>query len=152
MTKRSSAIRSEAVTSRIMRSIRGKDSKAEMLFRRSLFATGVRYRKHYKAVPGTPDVAIVWAKIAIFIDGDFWHGNSWRTRGLPSIESQFPNRQEYWSAKIRRNIARDKQVDAELKAKTWSVLRFWESQVLSNVEMCVRHTLSVVSSAKPLSN
>ena len=110
-----------------MRCIRGKDSKAELAFRRSLFARSVRFRKHYSKLPGKPDVVIVSARIAIFVDGDFWHGNSWKQRGLPCLASQFPSRTQYWVKRIERNMERDRRVTAELKNAGWTVLRFWES-------------------------
>src|SRR5438105_4984954 len=93
--------RDPALTSRIMAAIRSKDGKAERLFRKELCGRGIRYRKHCADLPGTPDVVLRWAKLAIFIDGDFWHGNSWKLRGLPDIASQFPTRKRYWVAKIK---------------------------------------------------
>jgi DNA mismatch endonuclease (patch repair protein) len=136
--------RDEAVTSRIMASIRGKDGKAECRFRRALYARGIRYRKHYKRALGTPDVAIPWARVAVFIDGDFWHGNGWRLRGLPDLASLFPTRTEYWVAKITRNIERDKRYTAELERQGWTVLRFWESEVLQDVDHVVDHVVCVL--------
>jgi DNA mismatch endonuclease (patch repair protein) len=70
--------------------------------------------------------------VAVFIDGDLWHGNSWRVRGLSSLEAQFPTRTEWWVSKIRRNMERDQQVNEELAAAGWTVLRFWESETLAD--------------------
>ncbi len=136
-------IRPPEVTSRIMRSIKGKDSKAERLFRREFHAKGARYRKHY-SIPGTPDLVVVWARLAIFIDGDFWHGNSWKKRGLPNLEAQFPNRTHYWVTKIERNMKRDRRVNRLLRADGWTVIRFWESDVLADVTRCVRKALNAL--------
>ncbi len=69
-------------------------------------------------------------RLAVFVDGDFWHGNAWRLRGLPSIEAQFPTNTEWWTAKIRRNVERDREVTEQLEASGWRVVRVWESDVL----------------------
>lgn len=121
-----------------MKAIRGKETRAERALRSELFRLGVRYRKHYKRLPGTPDVVVVWAKLAIFVDGDFWHGNGWKLRGLPNLAAQFPTRTDYWVAKIRRNMKRDRRATADLQALGWSVLRFWESDVLADTEAVAR--------------
>lgn len=129
--------RDPAMTSRIMSKIRGKDGKAEWKFRQALYRRGVRYRKHYKKLLGTPDIAIPWARLAIFIDGDFWHGNTWRLRGLPDLASLFPTRTDYWVAKVNKNVARDRRYTKELRRSGWIVQRFWESDILANVESVV---------------
>lgn len=83
---------------------------------------GISYEKHYKGIRGTPDIAIPEKKLAIFVDGDFWHGyryTSWKKR----LNSDF------WTRKIERNIARDKRTFAYLRRHGWKVLRVWEHQV-----------------------
>jgi len=128
-----------------MKGIRGKDTAVEWRFRRALFKRGVRYRKNYAPVPGTPDVAIVGDKIAIFVDGDFWHGNGWRRRKLSSLEEQFPTNTEYWVGKIRRNMARDQEVNDRLVAAGWTVMRFWENDVLKDVDSCADEVVGELS-------
>ena len=140
--------RDKAVTSRIMSLIRGKDGKAERSFRKALYAKGVRYRKHYRRLPGTPDVAIPWAKVTVFIDGDFWHGNAWKLRGLPNLAAQFPTKTGYWVKKITRNIERDKKNSRELKRRGWIVLRFWESDILRDVDRVVDGVVSVLKAIR----
>lgn len=140
--------RSAEMTSRIMARIKSKDSRAEVMFRQSLSAIGIRYRKHHKNLPGCPDVCIVWAKVAVFIDGDFWHGNSWRLRGLPDLASQFPSRAEFWVAKLQRNMERDRKTNRELRHLGWKVLRFWESDVLRDVNAVVRKTARTLRIAR----
>lgn len=129
--------RDESVTSRIMASVRSKDTKAEVALRKELWARGLRYRKYYKDLPGKPDITIISSRIAVFIDGDFWHGN-YRNRGFNSLEEQFRgiNNSEWWIRKIRRNIERDRQVDSELKRMGFEVIRFWESEVIRDVNKC----------------
>lgn len=126
--------RDAAVTSRIMAKVGKKDGEAERKLRAALYARGIRYRKHYKRLQGTPDLAIPWARVAVFVDGDFWHGNTWRVRGLPDLAAQFPSRTEYWVAKITRNMERDRRDTAALEERGWAVFRFWESDILKDAE------------------
>jgi DNA mismatch endonuclease, patch repair protein len=137
--------RDPAVTSRIMSKIRGKDGKAECQLRRELSCRKVRYRKHYGRVLGTPDIAIPWAKVAVFIDGDFWHGNAWRLRGLPNLAALFPTRTEYWVNKITRNMKRDRAYTAKLRRLGWTVLRFWESEILKDAGRVADRVIRVLN-------
>lgn len=127
-----------------MARVKNKDSKAELNVRRRLHALGYRYRVQHKIV-GKPDIAFTRLKLAIFIDGDMWHGNAWRLRNLPNLAAMFPNRTEWWVAKIERNMERDYEVNTQLQGMGWKVLRFWESQidadidkVISEVEMAIK--------------
>jgi DNA mismatch endonuclease (patch repair protein) len=70
--------------------------------------------------------------VAVFVDGDFWHGNAHRLRGLDRLEDLFPTNREWWMKKLRRNIERDREVTASLRSNGWRVVRVWESDVLSN--------------------
>lgn len=120
-----------AVTSRIMASVRSRDSTAELAVRRRLWSNGLRYKVH-SSLPGRPDIVFTRQKLAVFIDGDFWHGNSWRIRNLPNLESQFPTRTEWWADKIARNMERDQEVNEQLRAAGWTILRYWETDVLAD--------------------
>lgn len=122
--------RDPAITSRMMARVKNKDSKAEMILRRRLHALGLRYRLHYKIL-GKPDIVFPAQRIAVFVDGDFWHGNAWKVRGLNSLSDLFPNRTEWWVTKITRNMERDVEVTRILVQEGWTVLRFWESEVLA---------------------
>src|SRR3712207_5456925 len=108
--------RDPAVTSRMMSRVRNKDSKAELVLRRELHGRGLRYRLHAKDVVGRPDLVNRSRRLAVFVDGDFWHGNpeEWRRRRLPDLAAMFPNRTEWWVAKITANIERDRRVSSEL--------------------------------------
>lgn len=121
--------RDTEVTSRMMSKVRSKDSKVELTVRRMLHAQGYRFRVHYRKLYGNPDIVFVRQRLAIFIDGDFWHGNAWKVRGLPSLEAQFPHRTDWWAAKLRRTMQRDAEVTAHLEREGWQVLRFWESAI-----------------------
>lgn len=125
--------RAPEITSRMMSAVRSRNSKAEMLVRRELHRRGVRFRLHAKDVVGRPDIVWRGRRLAVFIDGDFWHGNAWRLRGLRSLDEMFPTRREWWVAKIRRNEVRDEEVNRSLAERGWMVLRFWESDVLTDV-------------------
>ncbi len=117
--------------SRIMGKIRSKNTSVEILLRKLLNENGLRgYRLHYKII-GKPDVAYVSKKIAIFIDGDFWHGYNWKKLGKKPPKN-------YWQTKIKRNMLRDISYTKELKNQGWKVLRFWEHDVLKNPDRCIR--------------
>ncbi len=119
--------------------IRKKDTKPELALRRALWAAGLRFRKHYKEAPGTPDIAFTKARVAVFCDGIFWHGHNWEER-KPKLVSN----REYWIPKIERNMARDARVNEELTAAGWLVLRFWETDISRNVAGCVQKIQQVL--------
>jgi DNA (cytosine-5)-methyltransferase 1 len=98
-----------------------------------LFARGFRYRKNDKTVFGRPDLTLKKYKIAIFVDGEFWHGKNWEIR-----KRDHKSNQEFWYAKIERNIDRDKEVNAELMTQGWTVLRFWGDEIKKEPENCIR--------------
>jgi len=143
------ATRSDQDISAIMRKVRSNNTTPEMVFRKALWARGVRYRVSPAAIPGKPDVVISSKRIAVFIDGDFWHGNQWRRRGRAALEDQFTQtrRREYWLAKIRRNMQRDCQTTAALLADGWTVLRFWESDIRRDLDRCVQMTVDSANGA-----
>lgn len=120
------------MTSRMMARVRNKDSKAELALRRALHAAGVRYRLHAPEVTGRPDLVIRSRRLAVFVDGDLWHGNpeEVRRRGRASLAELFPTRTEWWVAKIERTMARDREVTEALRAGGWTVVRLWEHDVL----------------------
>lgn len=121
------------VTRRVMQANRSRDTKPELLLRSELHRRGVRYRLHAADVPGRPDLVIRALNLAIFVDGDFWHGNRWRLRGLDRLEDDFHSNQDFWVAKIQRNVQRDREVDERLADEGWTVLRIWETEVLADV-------------------
>lgn len=140
--------RDPAITSRMMARVKNKDSKAELAIRRRLHAQGLRYRVHYTRAYGHPDIAFTRWKIAVFIDGDFWHGNAWRLRGLPSLAAQFPHRTDWWVAKLERNMRRDQEVNKRLAIDGWVVMRFWESDVERNPDSVVARIIEKVRAVK----
>ncbi len=118
-----------------MRRIRSKDTQIEILLRKELWHRGIRYRKNYKTLPGKPDIAITKYKIAVFCDSEFFHGKDWEDL-LPRLEKS--DNREYWINKISGNMKRDDEVNKELKASGWTVLRFWGKEINKNTEECIR--------------
>ena len=122
---------------KIMQRVKSHDTKPEILLRKALWHRGMRYRKNWRALPGTPDIALTRRKIAIFVDGDFWHARGHEDNPGEQIAS----RQAYWKKKLARNVERDKDANEALTQLGWLVLRFWESDINSDLEACVRHVL-----------
>ncbi|MEU4109889.1 very short patch repair endonuclease [Streptomyces sp. NPDC027717] len=114
-----------------------KDTKAELAVRRLLHAAGLRYRVEYP-VPGMArrriDVAFTRAKVAVLIDGCFWHG-------CPQHATQPKANAEWWREKLARNVARDLETTQHLTARGWTVLRFWEHEAPEEVAVQVRATV-----------
>ena len=100
--------------------IKGKNTSIEILLRKSLWHRGIRYRKNYKRLPGTPDIAITKYKIAIFCDSEFFHGHNWEIK-----KQKLGNKRQYWIKKIERNMARDRENDLKLIAMDWVPIHFW---------------------------
>lgn len=112
-----------------MQHIRGKDSKPEIILRQALWKKGIRYRKNYKRLPGCPDIVLTRYKIAIFVDGDFWHARGYQD----NPGSQINSNKAFWQQKLTRNVERDKEVNDRLTQMGWLVLRFWESDICKNL-------------------
>jgi DNA mismatch endonuclease (patch repair protein) len=129
--------RDPAVTSRIMAAIPNRDTGPEMLLRRELHRRGLRYRVRSQ-VTGRPDLVFPARRIAVFVDGDYWHGNTWRLRGAESPEEYFAGRANsaFWTEKIRANLERDSTVNQQLTAEGWQVVRVWESDIVADVAAC----------------
>lgn len=106
-----------------MASIRKTDTKPELVLRAALRSIGITgYRCHVRALPGLPDVTFTKWRLAVFVDGVWWHGHpDWLPRG---------RRGPYWDAKIAGNVDRDLRVDAELAAMGWEVVRLWDIDVI----------------------
>lgn len=113
-----------------------KRGKAETMLAKALWHRGVRYRLNYKALPGSPDIAITKFRIAVFVDGEFWHGFDWDNR-----KAKLKSNRDYWIAKIEENIDRDYRNNALLEDMGWIVLHFWEKDVLKNLENCIEKIL-----------
>ena len=105
-----------------MRRVRRADTKPEMALRRELTRRGLRYRVDYARAAGRPDIAIVGRRIAVFVDGEFWHGKKLSAARLAEMP-------DYWQRKISRNAARDARVNAALVAEGWTVIRITDRAI-----------------------
>lgn len=115
-----------------MQRIRSKDTSIELKLRKALWHEGIRYRKNYKKLPGKPDIAITKYRIAVFCDSSFFHGRDYETR--KPVGTNF----EYWDKKIRRNMERDREVEQELRAMDWTVIRFWDKDIKKDLDGCIQ--------------
>ena len=104
-----------------MSQIKGRDTKPEILLRKTLWAMGLRYRLKTK-VTGKPDLVFAGIKIAVFVDGCQWHS-------CPTHWVRPKSHTEFWDAKFEKNRNRDVAVNGLLKEQGWTVLRFWEHEV-----------------------
>lgn len=133
-----SAPRDPETVSETMRRVRGASTSPEIAFRRALRRRGLCFRVNDPRLPGKPDIVLPRPRLAIFLDGDFWHGRQWRLRGHASLEEQFdgaPSR-AYWLQKIARNMERDCRSTAALLEAGWTVLRFWERDLRDRLDAC----------------
>jgi len=136
--RRQYVARDPALTSRIMAAVRATDNRAEVALRKALWRLGYRYRLYDRKLPGSPDLVFRSRKAVIFVDGDFWHGRILVEKGSRALRSSFrTKRRSYWVQKIHRNVRRDSEVTAALKALGWRVLRLWERDVLAHTERIV---------------
>lgn len=120
-----------------MQHIRSKDTKAEILLRKALWRKGLRYRKNVNHLPGKPDIVFTKHKIVIFVDGDFWHARGHEKNPGEQIDTN----KNYWTDKLKRNVARDRYVNELLLEQGWLVLRFWESDIKNNLDNCVEEIM-----------
>lgn len=118
-----------------MQHIRSKDTSIEIILRKALWHKGYRYRKNYKGLPGNPDIVLTKYRIAIFCDGEFFHGKDWEVL-KPRLEKG--SNSEYWIGKISRNFERDDEVNKKLLFEDWTVIRFWGNDIKYNTEECVK--------------
>lgn len=119
---------------------KGKGTKLEILFGKLLWNAGIRYRKNDKTVFGKPDFVIRKMKIAIFCDGDFWHGKNWETR-----KNDHKSNCDFWHSKIERNIERDREVNERLQTQGWKVFRFWETEIIKEPDKCLNKVLNYIN-------
>lgn len=122
-----------------MARVKGRDTGPELTLRRALYGAGVRgWRCHRKNLPGKPDLAFGRARLAVFVDGGFWHGHPSR---------YWPGRSgDYWDEKIARNQERDRRADADLDALGWRVLRLWDFEIEQDPDAAARRVIAALPS------
>jgi DNA mismatch endonuclease (patch repair protein) len=123
-----------------MRANRSRDTKPELILRRAVHALGLRYRVDFRPIPNvrrTADLVFTKARVAVFVDGCFWHG-------CPEHHVKAKRNADFWAEKARRNRERDAETNLLLKAEGWTILRFWEHEDLQaaarTVDSIVRNT------------
>ena len=127
--------RDKKIVSKNMSRIRSKDTSIEVRLRKALWHKGYRYRKNYKKLPGSPDIALTKYKIAIFCDSEFFHGKDWE-----DLEKQLKRGKnaDFWIKKISRNRERDEEINRQLMFLGWTVIRFWGKDIKRDVMQCVK--------------
>lgn len=114
--------------SEIMSRIRNRNTDIEIVLRKNLWSKGCRYRLKYK-LPGSPDIIFPRQKVAIFCDGNFWHGHNYDKEKLKYSK--------FWKEKIKKNIRRDAYVRDTLRKNGWKVLSFWETEIIRKTKKCI---------------
>ncbi len=121
--------------SRIMQSIRSKNTKPEIAMRKLLFSLGFRYVLHKKGLPGSPDIVLPKYRTVVFVNGCFWHGHTCK---IGSGTRPPKSNEKYWSEKISRNIERDRAASSRLAELGWNLITVWECETRSNEDMMAR--------------
>ncbi len=128
--------------SRAMKRVKLKDGSLEKLVQSELRIHGLRFRRHVRSLPGRPDIVFNSEKVAVFVDGDFWHG--WR---LPAWEHKLS---PFWRDKLRTNRGRDRRNFRKLRSRGWKVIRLWQHQITTNLEDSIAKITGTVA-PKPAS-
>ena len=131
----------DEATSKRMANVHLKGGRDEDQLAKALWHVGYRYWRNYIKLPGRPDIAIQKYHIAVFVDGEFWHGYDWTNKKQKLVRNR-----EYWIEKIEENMARDKRVDSELRRIGWTPVHFWSKQVNKELDECIRTLNEIVSS------
>lgn len=113
-----------------MQSNKSTGTKPEILLGKAMWRIGLRYRKNSRRIFGKPDFSFKKYKIAVFVDGEFWHGKDWEKR-----KAGIKTNREFWTAKIERNMRRDREVDSCLAKNGWRIFRFWARDVVRNPQI-----------------
>ena len=122
-----------------MRAVRSRATAVERFMAGELHRLGYTFEANVSDLPGKPDFVFPRKKLAVFVDGDYWHGRQWKLRRFTSLERQFRsiNNSKYWVAKIRSNVQRDRRVDRQLRSLGWHVVRIWESDWKRDAARCL---------------
>lgn len=119
-----------AEVARNMAAIRSTENRSEAALRSALFRMGLRFHKYSASLPGKPDIIFRAARLAVFVDGDYWHARGLREHGLAWLKGRYRRATwRYWKTKFLRRIERDDQVTGELRSMGWKVIRAWESDL-----------------------
>ena len=130
--KHPSYYHTDEATSRRMSRVKLKHGDAETKIAKRLWHEGYRYRLNYRKLPGSPDIALLKYKIAIFVDGEFWHGYDWKNK-----KSKLKRNRQYWIEKIEENMERNSRVDKQFLALGWTPVHFLLKKIEKNLECCI---------------
>ena len=130
--------------SALMGRVRQSNTDLERIVRSALHRRGYRFRKNLRSLPGSPDVVFTRAKVAVFVDGDFWHG--WK------FEEKKHKYKPYWQQKIAENIERDERNFAALREMGWTVIRVWQHEIKKNSESVVERIVKAVDEGNDAAN
>jgi len=125
--------RVSAARSDLMRKIKSDKTSPEILLQKALRKEKIQFRKNCVSVTGKPDIALINRKIAIFVDGEFWHGYRWKQK-----KEKIKDNRGYWIPKIERTIARDRKNNRKLRKSGWQVIRFWQQQLIKDMPECIQ--------------
>jgi len=114
-----------------MSRIRSNDTKPELILRKALWRQGIRYRIHFNGLPGKPDIVFPKQRLAVFVDGCFWHG-------CPECYRPPKSNRKFWKDKVRTNRKRDRKQTRQLRRLGWAVIRLWEHQVDKELNYCLQ--------------
>jgi len=128
--------------SELMAKIKSQNTRPELKMKKALWALGYRYRKNVRKLPGCPDIVYTKHKLAIFVDGEFWHGYHWDEK-----KAAIKTNRGFWVPKIERNMQRDKQNNQLLADAGWHVVRFWENELKNDFDGCVNRITSYLHDA-----
>jgi DNA mismatch endonuclease, patch repair protein len=127
-------------TSQRMRLVRTRDTSPEQSLRTAMDQLRLSYRSQFQTLAGCVDFAFPRRRVAVFVDGEFWHGRSWKRRGFDSLQNQFDHWRNgrWWLEKVRSNIARDRRQTRLLRRAGWSVLRVTDAAIRADADRCAR--------------
>jgi DNA mismatch endonuclease, patch repair protein len=123
----------------LMSRIRGKNTRPELMLRKLLWNSGIRYRIYYNKLPGKPDLVITKYKLAVFVDGEFWHGYNWEEK-----KQKIKSNTGYWIPKIEKNMVRDSDTNAHLEYLGFRVMRFWQNEIEQNPAACFLKVIGLI--------
>lgn len=130
---------------KIMKAIHSSNTGIEIMLRHELWKRGVRYRIHKRVLGCKPDISIKKYKLAVFVDGDFWHGKDY-------TDERIHTNKKFWDNKIRRNMERDLEQTILLRDAGWIVLRFWENDIKRDVCGCAAEVIKMIRQRKSAFN
>ena len=124
--------KTSAKRSSLLRKIKSDKTTPELVLQKALRKKCIKFKKNYNKLPGMPDIVLLENKVAIFVDGEFWHGYRWQDK-----KKTIKCNRRYWIPKIEKTILRDKGTNAKLRKEGWTVIRFWQHQIIRDLPKCL---------------